>query len=128
MSFEARTTTSGGLMIGGEMVSPDDGQVVLGLVGEHPDWDHVIIDVSASDFPVVLPRDEELAGLHLLARTVRDLGLTRGFRLALVRSPRTAARVADFVDLTRGLVVDIEVAAFDTRDEALAWTGATIVD
>lgn len=128
MSFEARATTAGGMIVGGDLVTADDGLAALALLGENPEWEHLIVDVAGSVFPVKLARDAELDGLHLLARTVRDLGLTRGFRIALVRSPRTAARVADFIDLALGVVVDIEVVAFDTRDEALDWVGATIVD
>ena len=114
MPFEARETTAGGLLIGTELVTMDDGVAALGLLQDHPDWTHLVVDVSASDSPFILSRDEELGDLHQLARIVRDLQLRRGFRIALVRSARTAARVADFIDLARTLAVDLEVASFDS--------------
>ena len=115
-------------MVGTETVTLEDGVTALAIVREHPDWQHLIVDVSASDSPFVLPRTEELDDLHLLARTVRDLRLGKGFRIAIVRGPRSGARVADFIDLARSIIVDIDVAAFDTIDEASNWVGATVSD
>ncbi|MEM9200407.1 MAG: hypothetical protein AAGC53_02055 [Actinomycetota bacterium] len=126
MPFEIRATSTGGLAIGSDSVTEDDGLAVLGLLIDNPDWAHLIADVSGSDSPLVLPRTEELDVMHLLARTVRDLRLPRGFKIAIVRSPRTAARVADFVDLVRSVVVDLEVETFDTLDTALAWVDASL--
>ena len=128
MPFHARTTSSGGLIIGTELVTVDDGVAALGLVPENPDWEHLIIDVSASDSPFVLPRNEELDRLHLLVRSVRDLRLGTRFKIAIVRGPRSGPRVADFIDLARSIVVDLQAQAFDTLDDALAWVDATIPD
>ncbi len=126
MPFDTRATSSGGLMIGAESVTLDDGVAALELLQERSDWTHVIIDVSASDSPFVLPRSEELDDLHLLVRTLRDLRLGRGFQIAIVNGPRSAARVADFVDLARSIAVDLDVQVFDGTAEAFAWVGATL--
>ena len=126
MPFEARTTSSGGMMVGTEMVTIEDGLAALDLVQHHPEWSHLVIDVAASDSPFILPRSEELADLHRLVREVRDLHLPRGFKIAIVRGPRSGARVADFVDLARSIALDLDVDAFDTVDDALTWVDATI--
>lgn len=115
-------------MVGTEMVTLDDGLAALGLVQQRPEWRHVVIDVSASDSPFILPRDEELDDLHRLVRVLRDLRLAKGFQIAIVRGPRSGARVADFVDLARSIVVDVAVQAFDSLDDALAWVNATMTD
>ena len=126
MPFETHTTSSGGLLVGAQTVTLADGVAALGLVRERVDWAHVIIDVGASDSPFVLPRDEELDDLHLLVRTLRDLRRGAGFKIAIVQGPRSAARVADFVDLARSIAVDVEVQAFDSAPEALVWVDASV--
>lgn len=126
MAFEAHTTSSGGLLVGTDSVTLEDGVAALELIQERSDWDHVIIDVSASKHPFVLPRDQELDGLHLLVRTLRDLRRGKGFKIAIVQGPRSAARVADFADLTRSIAVDVAVHVFDSASDALAWVEAGV--
>ncbi|MEM8707790.1 MAG: hypothetical protein AAGE98_15100 [Actinomycetota bacterium] len=115
------------MVVGSEYVTRDDGIAALGVVFDNPGWEHLIVDVSKSDAPEVLSRNEELEGLHHLARIVRDLPLADGFQIAIVTSPVSAARVADFIDLSHSLDIGIDVAAFTTVEDALAWLGAELL-
>ena len=128
MPFDARTTSSGGLIVGHQTVTIEDGIAALALTRDHGDWRHLVIDVSMSVSPFALPRNEELDGLHLLARTARDLRLPKGFKIAIVRGARSGGRVADFVDLAQSIAVDLQVEAFDSRVEALTWVDATVTN
>lgn len=128
MPFETRFTSSGGMVTGSEHVTREDGIAALVVLAENPGWQHLIVDVSKSDSPVILTRDQELEGLHQLARIVRDLGLPDGFRIALITSSVTAPRAADFVDLSRSLDTGVEVETFVDVNDALAWVGATLAD
>lgn len=127
MPFETRLTNSGGMVIGSQYVTREDGIGALGVVFDNPDWKHLIVDVSKSDAPEILSRNEELEGLHHLARIVRDLPLPDDFRIAIVTSSVTAARVADFIDLSHSLDIGIDVASFTTVEDALAWLGAELL-
>lgn len=127
MPFETRLTSSGGMVVGSQFVTREDGVEALGVVFDNPGWRHVIVDVSHSDSPEVLSRNEELEGLHHLARTVRDLPRPDGFQIAIVTSSVTAARVADFLDLAHSLGIGIDVASFATVDAALEWVGADLL-
>lgn len=128
MPFETRVTSSGGMVTGSEHVTREDGIAVLLVLAENPTWAHLIVDVSASDSPVVLTRDEELEGLHQLARIVRDLDLPAGFRIAVITSTVTAPRAADFVDLSASLDTGVEVRTFTDVSDALAWVDASLLD
>ncbi|MEO0491971.1 MAG: hypothetical protein AAF081_00995 [Actinomycetota bacterium] len=114
------------MVIGSQYVTKDDGIEVLETVFANPHWRHLVVDVSASTAPEILSRDEELSGLHHLVRIVRDLPLPAEYQIAIVVSPITAARVADFLDLCRSLNVAIDAASFTTLDDALAWVGAEL--
>lgn len=126
MPFETRLTDSGGMVIGSEFVTREDGIGALGVVFDNPGWKHLIVDVSASNAPEILSRNEELAGLHELVRIVRDLPLPDDFQIAIISSPITAPRIADFLDLCRSLDISTDVASFLSVDEALEWVGAEL--
>ena len=126
MPFETRMTSSGGMVTGSEHVTREDGIAVLVVLAENPRWEHLIVDVSRSDSPVILTRDQELEGLHQLARIVRDLDLPDGFRIAVITSSVTAPRAADFVDLSRSLDTGVDVQTFIDLNDALDWLGATL--
>ena len=128
MPFEMRSTGSGVLVTGSKEVTEEDGVAVLALLHEHPEWAHLLVDVSDSNSPFILTRDEELQGLHHLVRIIRDLALPDSFRIAIITSTVTAPRVADFLDLGQSLGLRIEIRSFTDLTEAAAWAGASISD
>ena len=128
MPLHVRTTSSGRVIIGTELVTVDDGVATLGLAPEDLDWEHLLIGASASGSPFALLCNEKLNRLHLLVRSRRDLRLGTRFTIAIVRGPRRGLRVVDVIALAQSIVVDLQAQALDTLDDALAWVDTTVPD
>ena len=121
MPFTVAATDAGGTVTAGEVLRSADAPAVLALIQAHPEWRHLIADLTNIDRRRPRERDDELQSIHDFIRTVRLLDLPSGFRIAVVAEPPIADLAADFVDMTRFLLDDVETGLFQSVLAARAW-------